>query len=551
MKPLVDLPDYAQARRGLKLTIPEFYNFGFDCIDRRAREGDKAAFVYVDANTGAEQSYRFSALSRASNRFANVLLGLGAKKGDFAFSMIPRIPAWYETLIGCIKTGVVAMPGTNLLQPKDIEYRLNKSRARFAIVTAEHAAKIDAVRAKCPHLEHCIVIGAARPRWVHYEAAAAAALEALDPAKVERTRADEMMLAYFTSGTTAFPKMVPRAHSYAIAHAITARYWQDLRETDVHWTLSDTGWAKAAWGMIFGQWQIGATILLYNAAPGFDADAHLKLLAKHKVTTFCAPPTVYRTFAQLDLKKYDFSSLRHSFSAGEPLNPEVIRVWKDATGTTVHDGFGQTETICVVANVPGMEIRPGSMGLPSPGLTVDVIDDEGQVRATGEIGHIGVKVTDPWPPGLFTGYFEDPEANARCFRNGWYYTGDTATRDKDGYLWFVGRADDIISSAAYRISPFEVESALIEHPAVAESAVVGKKDALRGEIVKAYVVLAKGYEAGDALAKELQDFVKNTTAPYKYPREIEFREALPKTISGKIRRVELRAEANTETKAAG
>jgi len=543
---LIDLPDYAAARRGFRLDIPEFYNFGFDCIDRRAREADKTAYLYVDANTGAEEGHSFADLARASNRFANVLLGLGAKKGDFAFSMIPRIPAWYETLIGCIKTGVVAMPGTNLLQPKDIEYRLNKSRARIAIVTAEHAAKVDAVRAKCPHLRHCIVIGAQREGWLHYEAATSVAPDWLDRAQLARTHADEMMLAYFTSGTTAFPKMVPRAHSYAIAHAITARYWQDLRESDVHWTLSDTGWAKAAWGMIFGQWQMGATILLYNAGPGFDADAHLKLIAKHKVTTFCAPPTVYRTFAQLDLKQYDFASLRHCVSAGEPLNPEVIRVWKDATGTLVHDGFGQTETICVVANVPGMEIRPGSMGLPSPGLTVDVIDDEGRACPTGEIGHIAIKVTDPWPPGLFTGYYEDPEANARCFRHGWYYTGDTATRDEDGYLWFVGRSDDIISSSAYRISPFEVESALIEHAAVAESAVVGKKDALRGEIVKAYVVLAKGYQPSEALKKELQDFVKTTTAPYKYPREIEFREALPKTVSGKIRRVELRAEANKD-----
>jgi acetyl-CoA synthetase len=550
MPSLIDLPDLAAARRGLALDIPEFYNFGFDCIDRRAREADKTAFVYVDAGTGAERRFAFSDLARSSNHFANVLLALGARKGDFAFSMIPRIPAWYETLVGCIKAGVVAMPGTNLLQPKDIEYRLNKSRAAIAIVTAEHAEKIDAVRAKCPHLRHCIVIGAPREGWVHYEAAAAAASDRLERAAVEPTRADETMLAYFTSGTTAFPKMVPRAHSYAIAHAITARYWQDLRESDVHWTLSDTGWAKAAWGMLFGQWQLGATVLLYNAGPGFDADAHLRLIARHKVTTFCAPPTVYRTFAQLDLKQYDFASLRHCFSAGEPLNPEVIRVWKDATGTLVHDGYGQTETICVVANVPGMEIRPGSMGLPSPGLVVDVIDDEGRVRPAGEIGHIGIKLTDPWPPGLFRGYYEDPEANARCFRHGWYYTGDTATRDKDGYLWFVGRADDIISSAAYRISPFEVESALIEHPAVAESAVVGKRDALRGEIVKAYVVLAKGHRPSEELKKELQDFVKSTTAPYKYPREIEFREALPKTVSGKIRRVELRAEANAEAKPA-
>jgi acetyl-CoA synthetase len=544
MSKFLTLPDYAAARRGFRLEIPADYNFGFDLIDRRAAHRDKTALLHVDAATGAERRLSFSDLAAASNRFANALRALGAKKGDFAFVMIPRVPAWYEVLLGCIKLGVVAMPGTNLLQPKDIEYRLNKSRARFAIVTAEHAGKLDAVRARCPGLAHLIVIGAPHAGATHYEAAMEAASPVLDRAALPPTRSDETMLAFFTSGTTAFPKMVPREHSYAIAHALTARYWQDLREDDLHWTVSDTGWAKAAWGMLFGQWQIGATLFLYNPAPGFDADAHLRAIGKYRVTTFCAPPTAYRTFAQLDLKPYDFSSLRHSLSAGEPLNPEVIRVWKDATGTQIRDGYGQTETVNLVANYPGVPIKPGSMGLPVPGIAVDVVDEQGRVLPVGETGHVAVKLADPWPPGLFRGYFEDPDANAKCFHDGYYYTGDTAYRDADGYFWFVGRADDLIGSAGYRISPFEVESALIEHPAVAESAVVGKKDALRGEIVKAYVVLAKGYEASEALAKELQDFVKATTAPYKYPREIEFRAALPKTISGKIRRVELRAEAN-------
>ncbi len=544
MSDFLSLPDYAEAQRNFRLAIPEFYNFGFDLIDKRAALKDKAALLHVDANTGAVRTVRFSDLAVASNRFANALSGLGAKKGDYAFVMIPRIPAWYEVLVGCMKLGVVAMPGTNLLQPKDIEYRLNKSRARFAIVTADHAAKLDAVRAKCPDLAHIIVIGAAHAGATHYEAALAAASPALDRGALPKSRSDETMLAFFTSGTTAFPKMVPRDHAYAIAHAITARYWQDLRDSDLHWTVSDTGWAKAAWGMLFGQWQIGATLFLYNPAPGFDADAHLKAIGKYRVTTFCAPPTAYRTFAQHDLKPYDFSSLRHSLSAGEPLNPEVIRVWKDATGTEIRDGYGQTETVNVVANYPGVPVKPGSMGLPVPGIAVDVVDEEGRVSPVGETGHVGVKLTEPWPLGLFRGYHEEPEANAKCFHHGYYYTGDTAYRDADGYFWFVGRADDLIGSAGYRISPFEVESALIEHPAVAESAVIGKKDALRGEIVKAYVVLAKGFEASDALVKELQDFVKKTTAPYKYPREIEFRAALPKTISGKIRRVELRADAN-------
>jgi len=544
MSDFLKLPDYSEAMQSFALPVPEFYNFGFDLIDKRAAEADKTALIYDDANTGELRNVTFADLAEASARFANVLSGLDVVPGTFAFMMIPRIPAWYEATIGCIKAGIVAMPGTNLLMPKDIEYRINKSKAEIAIVTADHAEKIEAVRDKCPTLKHLILVGAPRDGWLHFEGACAESSDTYPRTAAPATRADEMMLAYFTSGTTAFPKMVPRSHEYALAHAITARYWQDLREADVHWTVSDTGWAKFAWGMVFGQWQIGATLLLYNPGPGFDADAHLKLLAKHKVSTFCAPPTAFRAFAQLELGDFDLSSVRHSISAGEPLNPEVIKTWRDATGTTVHDGFGQTETINVVANVPAVEVRPGSMGKPVPGMPVEIVDDRGTVMPDEEVGHIAVRLTEPRAPGLFDGYFEDDEANQKCFHDGWYYTGDTAYRDADGYIWFVGRDDDLISSAGYRISPFEVESALIEHPAVAESAVVGKKDEMRGEIVKAYVVLSDGYQGGEALVKELQDFVKSVTAPYKYPREIEFPDALPKTISGKIRRVELREQAN-------
>ena len=544
MDDLLGLPDYETARNSFELAVPETCNFGFDVIDRRAREADKVALIYDDANTGETRAVKFSELAGASNRFANLLAGLGVAKGDFAFMMVPRVPAWYEAAIGCIKAGVVAMPGTNLLMPKDIEYRINKAGAKLAIVAGDTAERVLAVRDKCPTLAHVIVIGAGLEGCVHYETAMSEASDEYPRDQAPETRADDMMFAYFTSGTTAFPKMVPREHSYALAHTITAKYWQDLKESDVHWTISDTGWAKFAWGMMFGQWQIGATLLLNNPAAGFDADAHLKLIAKHRVTTFCAPPTVFRAFVQLDLPAYDLSTIRHSISAGEPLNPEVIRVWKQATGTIVHDGYGQTETINVVANVPGLEVRPGSMGKPVPGLTVDIVDDDANILGDGEVGHIAIKLTDPWPPGLFHGYYEDDEGSGKCFRNGWYFTGDTATRDEDGYIWFVGRADDLIGSSGYRISPFEVESVLVEHAAVAEAAVIGKKDEARGEIVKAYVTLAEGFEPGEALVKELQDFVKSQTAPYKYPREIEFRAELPKTISGKIRRVELRAEAN-------
>ncbi len=545
MLELPKMTDYEALRAGFKLEIPEHYNFGFDVIERRALEADKTAFIYVDRSGQTIESCSFSDLNRASNRFANVLLEFGIGQGDFAFVMLPRVPAWYEVLIGCIKSGVVAMPGTTLLTPKDIAYRLAKSGARLAIVGAEDAPKVDEIRADCPALEHLIIVNGAREAWVSYERACAAAPDRLSRSDAPRTRARDPMLVYFTSGTTGPPKMVPQDHGYALAHALTGRYWMDLEQEDIHWTLSDTGWAKAAWGT-FPPWQMGATIVLYDAASPFDADAHLRLVGQLGVTTFCAPPTAYRIFAQQDLAQYNLRSIRHSIGAGEPLNPEVMRIWKAATGTDIYDGYGQTETVNLVANYPCLPVRPGSMGQPVPGFEVELVDDNGKIVSTGEIGEIALRVTEPYPPGLFRGYHGDPEANARCFRGGWYYTGDTARRDAEGYIWFVGRSDDIITSAGYRISPFDVESALLEHPAVAESAVVGKPDPLRGEIVKAYVTLAAGFEASEDLIRELQSFVKEQTAPYKYPREISVRDELPKTISGKIRRVELRAAAKAE-----
>ncbi|MDP6708551.1 MAG: acyl--CoA ligase [Alphaproteobacteria bacterium] len=537
--------DYGAARAAFELEVPEEFNFAFDVLSKRAREADKLALIAVDKTGEKVERLSYADLDEASSRFANVLLGLGAAKGDYAFVMIPRLPAWYHVLFGCMKSGVVAMPGTNLLTAKDIEYRVNRSEAKLAIVTAEHAEKVEAVHDACPSLEHLIIVGEERAGWTCLETASAAAAAEVDRAALPPTRADDPMLIYFTSGTTSMPKMVARDHAYGLAHSITGRYWLDLAEDDVHWTLSDTGWAKAAWGMFFPQFIAGVTMLIYDAE-GFDAEAHLRLIERFRVTTFCAPPTVYRIFAQMDLSGFDLSSLRHSVGAGEPLNPEAMRAWKAATGLEVHDGYGQTESINLVANYPGMEIRPGSMGKPVPGLVIDIVDDDGNVLEDDAVGHIAVKLTEPWPLGLFHGYMGDDAATAKSFHDGWYFTGDTATRDADGYIWFVGRDDDIISSAGYRISPFEVESALVEHEAVAESAVVGKPDELRGEIVKAFVTLAPGFEPSDALTQEIQDFVKGHTAPYKYPREIVYREALPKTISGKIRRVELRAEAAEE-----
>lgn len=532
--------DFGKATKSFDLDIPDDFNFAFDVLDARARKADKTAILAVARDGIATRRISYGDLSRSSGRFANALRRLGLKKGDAACVVIGRVPDWYTVLFGCMKAGVVSMPGTNLLTAKDIAYRITQSGARAVIVAPEHVAKVERIRGECPTLEYLIVAGDAPDGWHGLDALCAAESPAIDATAAGPFRSSDTMMIYFTSGTTALPKMVPRDYGYALAHTATALFWMDLREDDMHWTLTDTGWAKAAWGLLFPPILAGATILLFDP-DGFDVARHLDMIARHKVSTFCAPPTVYRLFAQEDLSRHDLSSLRRCLGAGEPLNPEVIRYWQKHTGTVIADGYGQTETINIVGNFPGLPPRPGSMGKPVPGFDVDVIDDQGNRLAAGETGDIAVNVSSDWPPGLFHGYLRDGALDTGAFRNGWYLTGDTAWRDDDGYLWFVGRADDLISSAGYRISPFEVESALLEHPAVMESAVIGVPDETRGQVVKAFIVLVSGHQPGDALAADIQRFCKEITAPYKYPREIEFVEALPKTISGKIRRVELRA----------
>lgn len=531
--------DYETARASYRPQIPEHFNFAFDVLDVRAREADKTALLAINVPDDTTTAVTYSELSEASAKFAQALMALGLERGDSACVVIGREPSWHKVLFGCMKAGVISMPGTNLLTGKDIAYRVNQAGAKAVIVSAMHVDKVNSIRSECPTLEHLIVIGDAPEGWLSFETLCAEQDGTLTAEDVAPFAATDTMMIYFTSGTTALPKMVPRDHGYALAHAATGLFWMDLRESDVHWTLTDTGWAKAAWGLLFPQMLIGCTTVLYDA-PGLDVDAHLEAFAKIGVTTFCGPPTVYRLFAQKDLSKYDLSSLRRCLGAGEPLNPEVIRYWKEHTGTTIADGYGQTETINIVGNFPGVETRSGSMGKPVPGFDVDIVDDAGNVLPDNEVGHIAIRTSGERPAGLFHGYLRDGKLITDSFRNGWYYTGDTASRDADGYLWFVGRSDDLISSAGYRISPFEVESALLEHDKIVESAVVGVPDETRGQLVKAYVILTAGVEGTDELAKEIQEFCKNLTAPYKYPREIEFVSELPKTISGKIRRVELR-----------
>ena len=535
---MANMVDYEATRADFRVEVPEFFNYTGDVIGARADETpDKVALIGVEPDGLAVSRYTFADLADLAHRTAHLLRHHGIGKGDRVFVQLPRVVEWYAALLGCFQVGAIPMPGTTQLMPKDQSYRINQAGAVAAICDGPGAGHLDEVTDECPSLMTRFVVGADRPGWTTF----GAALEAMpaEPGPVERTRSDDPLLLYFTSGTTAHPKMVQHLGSYALGHEITARFWHDLTPDDIHWTVSDTGWAKAAWGKLFGQWIVGAAVVMWNIVGKPDFDRMLGLIGELGVTSFCAPPTLYRAFAQMDLSAYDWSTLRHCTSAGEPLNPEVIETWKSATGTELYDGYGQTETVCLVANYPSLPVKPGSMGRPAPGVNVDVVDDDGVICADGEEGNIAVG-TDPWPVGLFRGYWKDEERTAQVFRHGWYYTGDRAYRDEDGYLWFVGRADDVILSAAYRIGPFEVESALIEHPAVAEAAVVAKPDPDRGNIVKAFIILAPGYQPSDELTVEIQDHVKAITAPYKYPREITYLTELPKTISGKIRRIDLR-----------
>jgi acyl-coenzyme A synthetase/AMP-(fatty) acid ligase len=536
-----NMTDYEGARRDFRLEVPPVFNAARDIVDARASvEPGRTAVVAVVPSGEQARRISFADLAHASDRAANFLAAHGVRKGDRVFVMLPRVPAWHEVLLGCVKLGAVPMPGTTLLTSRDIEYRVTKAEASVAITDADGLPRIAEASERCPSLATLITIDDDVPDgWLGWRAGLDLASDT--PPDAEPTLADDPLLIYFTSGTTGYPKMVLHTQaSYGIGHEITARFWQDLGPDDLHWTVSDTGWAKAAWGKLFGQWRMGAAVFLWDLRGKPNFDRMLRLIGEHGVTTFCAPPTVFRAFVQLDLPGFDLRSLRHVVSAGEPLNPEVIERWRAGTGLTIYDGYGQTETVNLVANYPCVPVREGSMGKPTPGFDIEIADDEGTPLGPGEEGHITVRVRPERPVGLFREYWRDPDATTTAFVGDRYFTGDKAYADEDGYLWFVGRADDVITSSAYRIGPFEVESALLTHPSVVEAAVVGKPDPMRGEIVKAFVTLAASVEPSDDLVRELQAHCKQVTAPYKYPREIEFLPELPKTISGKIRRVALR-----------
>ena len=529
-----NMQDYRETYSTFQWERPEKYNFARDVIDRW--DPDAPAMLWVD-DEGAGISKTFGEISEASKRLCNVLSGAGIKKGDTVIVMLPRVIPWWETFTATLRMGAVISPGTVQLSEKDLEYRINAAAATCVITDGANAAKVDAVLGNCPTLAARIVTDGQRAGWIDYREAVAAALPEFEAAD---TAAGDEAICYFTSGTTGYPKMCIHTQDYALGHRITGELWLDLKPEDLHWNVSDTGWGKAAYSSYFGPWLCGTTLFIHHTS-GFNPQQTLELLAKYPITTFCGAPTIYRMLVLEDLGRFNFKALRHCAGAGEPLNPEIIDTWKKATGLTIRDGYGQTETVILCASFPCIEPRAGSMGKPAPGIDLQVIDDAGNIAEPGTEGDIAVRIKPQPPQGFFREYRNEPERTAATRRGDWYVTGDRAYRDEDGYFWFVSRADDVILSAGYRIGPFEVESALIEHPAVAESAVVSSPDETRGEVVKAFVVLAPGYAASDALKQELQDHVKRVTAPYKYPRRIDFIDSLPKTVSGKIRRVELRA----------
>ncbi len=524
-----------------RLHVPDDYNFAYDVVDEYARLApEKRAMVWCD-DLGEERTFTFADIKRISDKAACFFLSRGIGKGDTVLVILQRRHEYWTTLMALAKIGAIAIPATHMLMEKDLVYRMEKAGVKMVISVNddELCENIARAAAKVPSVQTLVTVGK-REGFIDLNEETEKQSGAFDiPYKRERSAKDTVLL-YFTSGTTGMPKMVCLSERYTLGHIVTARYWHHCLDDGLHFTLAETGWAKASWGKLFGQWLCGSALFVYDFHGKFEPDDLMNHIAKYRITTFCAPPTVYRFMIKTDLSKYDLSSVQYMMTAGEALNPEIYRKIVMKTGHKIYEGFGQTETTVVCATFPDfMEIRPGSMGKPSPLYNVQLLDSEGRPVEQGMTGEICVRLREP-QEGLFSGYYHDDALTATVKYDGYYHLGDLAFCDSDGYYWFVGRKDDIIKSSGYRIGPFEVESALMEHPAVLECAITAVPDELRGQLVKATIVLADGWEASDELVKELQNHVKKTTAPYKYPRVVEFVTELPKTISGKIRRVQIR-----------
>ena len=532
--------------KNFKIEVPENFNFGYDVVDAWAAEDpDKEAILWTN-DKGACIHFSYADLKKYTDQTASYFQSLGIGHGDKVMLILKRRYEFWYSIIALHKLGAVVIPATHLLTKKDIVYRCNAASIKMIVMAGEEVITkhvIDAMP-ESPTVEKLVSIGPDIPEgFLDFHKGIESAAPFVRPEHVNTN--DDISLMYFTSGTTGEPKMVAHDFTYPLGHIVTGSFWHNLHKDSLHLTIADTGWGKAVWGKLYGQMIAGATVFVYDHEKFTPADILQKIHDYH-ITSLCAPPTIYRFLIREDLSKYDLSSLEYCTTAGEALNYSVYETFLKITGIRLMEGFGQTETTLTLATFPWMEPKPGSMGVPNPQYEIDLIKPDGRSAEDGEQGQIVVRTGHSKPLGLFKEYYRAPELTHEAWHDGVYYTGDVAWRDEDGYYWFVGRADDVIKSSGYRIGPFEVESALMTHPAVVECAITGVPDEIRGQVVKATIILAKDYKdkAGDALIKELQDHVKRVTAPYKYPRVIEFVDELPKTISGKIRRVEIRQKDN-------
>ncbi|MCL2455375.1 MAG: AMP-binding protein [Micrococcales bacterium] len=533
---------------GYGLDCPPDFSFGYDVVDAiAAAEPERPALRWSDAS-GVTRWYTFGDIARLSDQAASWFRSIGVRKGDRVLLVLKRHPQFWWSIIGLHKIGAVAAPATHQLKAYDLVFRLREAKINTVVATLDCAVseELDLAEAELGlQLVKAGVEGTPPPGWLDFDEALAAAPAFVLPTGPDRPVAADPLLLYFTSGTTAQPKMVLHDHSYPIAHIPTAKYWHRVEPDGLHLTVSDTGWAKSVWGKLYGQWFLGACVDVFDF-DRFDPQALLRHLADAKVTTFCAAPTVYRFLVNEDLRAFDLSNLRHATIAGEAMNPVVYETFREMTGLEIKEGYGQTEmTLAVVTNY-WQPTKPGSMGVPSPAYDVVLLDEDGQEVGVGEEGEICVRTGDERPIGMFVEYHDAPEITASVWYDGYYHTHDLATRDEDGYFWYVGRTDDMIKTSGYRVGPFEVESVVMAHPAVKECAVTGAPHPVRGTVVKATVVVAPGFDPGDDLARDIQTFVKARTAPYKYPRVVEFVDAMPVTVSGKIRRVEIRTRDHAD-----
>ena len=515
------------------------FNFAFDVVDALGtRKPDKLAMLHISED-GTERRFTFGDMKKESARTANYFKSLGIKRGDRVMLVLKRHYQFWFSVLALHKLGAIAIPAPNQLLEKDFEYRFNAGNVKAILCTADGdvADAVDAAAVKCPGLATKILVGGAREGWHSFNEEYG--LYSSHYARTEDAPCgNDPMLMFFTSGTSGYPKIAAHSYKYPLGHFITAKYWHQVNPDGLHLTISDTGWAKAMWGKLYGQWLCEAATFVYDF-DRFDAEAILPLFKKHNITTFCAPPTMYRMLIKQDLSRFDLSSIEHASTAGEALNPEVFRRFEEHTGLKIMEGFGQSESTLIAGNLAGGSYKIGSMGKPSPLYDVRLLSPEGEEVGVGESGEICINIQNGLPCGLAYAYEGNPTVTAETWREGFYHTGDIAWRDEDGFLWYVGRADDVIKSSGYRIGPFEIENVIMELPYVLECGVSAAPDEIRGQVVKASIVLVKGTEGTDELKKEIQNYVKSRTAPYKYPRIVEFRESLPKTTSGKIIRKQL------------